>query len=49
MLKNCVLAPRAALVQYHMLSCAHTRAALVRIRPPPPRDAARDDIRLDNK
>ena len=32
MLKNCVLVPRAALVQYRVLSCAH-RAALVRIRP----------------
>ena len=33
MLKNCVPAPRAALVQYRVLPCAHTRAALVRIRP----------------
>ena len=33
MLKNCVPAPRAALVQYRVLPCANTRAALVRIRP----------------
>ena len=33
MLKNCVPALRAALVQYRVLPCAHTRAALVRIRP----------------
>ena len=33
MLKNCVPAPRAVLVQYRVLPCAHTRAALVCIRP----------------
>ena len=32
MLENRVPAPRAALVQYRVLPCAHTRAALVRIR-----------------
>ena len=31
MLKNRVPAPRAALVQYRVLPCAHTRAALVRM------------------
>ena len=33
MLKNRLSAPGAALVQHSVLSCAHTRAALVRIRP----------------
>ena len=33
MLKNSNPAPRAVLVQYRVLLCAHTRAALVRIRP----------------
>ena len=32
MLKNSILAQGAALVQYHVLPCAHTRAMLVHIR-----------------
>ena len=32
MFKNLVPAPRAALLQYRVPPCAHTRAALVRIR-----------------
>ena len=50
MLKNCVPAPRAVLVQYRVLPYAHTRAALVRIRPLLRHViAARDDIRSDNE